>query len=132
MATVHFRNAKIIIGGSALSGSFTEFNVEYSVETLDETAFGDTTRINKAGLFNTSMTGKGWLEFGTNEVEDVLFNMVGVDNTSMVVFADGITEGTTTDKGFAMLGVLSTFNMGSAVGTILPFDFTMSGRGALP
>src|SRR5262245_52388016 len=132
MATIHFRNAVIIIGGAHLSGTFNEINVDYGSETLDETAFGDTTRINKGGLYTATITGKRFVEFGTNGVEDVLFGAVGTDGTPIIIFADGITEGTTTDKGFAMLGVVSAFNIGSQVGTVLPFDMTVSSRGITP
>lgn len=129
MATVHFRNAVILVNGSLLSANFNEFGVEYGAETLDETSFGDTTRINKGGLLIATMTGRGFLEFGESSVEEVLFDLVGVDGTVICVFADGVTEGTTTDKGFAMRGVLSELNIGSAVGTLLPFTFTAMGRG---
>ena len=132
MATVHYRNARILVGGYDLTASFTELSVDYACETLDETTFGDTTRINKGGLFTATINGKGYLEMGAGAVESVLFSIVGVDDTPIVLFADGITEGTTTDKGFAMLGCLSVFNIGGTVGAMLPFDFTAVGHGVTP
>lgn len=129
MATIHYRNAVIVIGGYVLSASFSEFNVEYSAETLDETAFGDTNRIYKGGLLNARMTGRGHCESGSGAIETVLFSMVGTENTPVVVFPNGITVGTQTDKGFAMVGVIDTFNIGGAVGTLLPIDFGMATHG---
>ena len=47
---------------------------------------------------------------------------VGVGGTHMVVFPDGITEGTTTDKGYAMIGVVSGLptKVASRAAMILP------------
>lgn len=131
MATVLYRNAVILIDGYLLSAYFSEFGVDYSAETLDETAFGDTTRINKGGLFNAKMSGKAHAEFGVG-LEDILFNRVGTDGTVVAVFPDGITVGTQTKMGYAMLGVLDTFTIGGAVGTLLPIDISVSSRGIEP
>lgn len=129
MATVLFTDAHILVNGSSLRASLTGLTVDYNAELLDETAFGDDTRIHKGGLFVADITVRGHLEFGSDGVEDVFFNAVGDDNTIIVVFADGITEGTTTDKGYAMRGVVESFNFGSAVGTLLPFDMVCRGQG---
>lgn len=132
MATIHFRNAYILINGASLAASFSELNVEHGCETLDDTTFGETARTNKGGLKTATISGKGYLELGSGGIEDIVFSAVGVDNTVLAVFANGITEGTITDRGFAMLGVVNTFNIGGTVGTLLPFDFSAAGRGLLP
>ena len=132
MATVHFRNAKILIDGSNLSASLNELSVEYAAEMLDETAFGDTTRINKGGLLTGRITGAGFAEFEANAIEDIVFGRVGTDGTVIVVFPDGITEGTTTNKGYGMLGVVEAFTLGGAVGALLPFTMACEGRGLIP
>jgi hypothetical protein len=129
MATIHYRNAKILINGVHVSAKFSEFGVEYVSETLDETSFGDTVRTNKGGLLTATMTGKGYVEFGTGEVEDTLFNAVGLDSTIITVFADGITEGVTTGNGFSMYGVVNDFTIGGSIGTLLPFNFSCASRG---
>ena len=132
MATIHYRNAKIIIDGYHLSGSFAEFNVEYSAETLDETAFGDTARHFRGGLLNARISGRAHCEFGDGAIETVLFEKVGDDQTPIVAFPNGITVGTQTDMGFAMLGVIDTFDIGGAVGTLLPISFGMATAGIDP
>mgnify|MGYP001562619894 FL=1 len=132
MATVNFRNARILIDGASLHVSFNELAVEYASEMLDETAFGDTTRVNKGGLLTGRITGAGFAEFEANAVEDIVFTRVGTDGTVIVVFPDGITEGTTTNKGYGMLGVVEAFTLGGAVGTLLPFTLACEGRGLIP
>ena len=98
-------------------------------EMLDETAFGDTTRINKAGLFAATVTGSGHWDGAAGHVDRVAFDLVGQDDKIITVFADGITEGTSTDKGFSMKGVLESYNLSGDVGTLLGFDLVMQGRG---
>lgn len=129
MATLHFRNAKVFVDGFELSGDHNEVAVNYSVELLDETAFGDSTRINKGGLTVVSVDGKGHWNAAAGTVDRILFDIVGSDDKIVTVFANGITEGTTTDKGFAMKGVLESYNLSGGVGTLLGFDYTMQGRG---
>jgi hypothetical protein len=73
-----FRQAKILVDGAELSASFADGpTVEYGAETQDETAHGDSARINKGGLFTATISGGGHCEFGANGVEDILFNRVG-------------------------------------------------------
>lgn len=129
MATVHYRNAKLLIDGAHLSTSLNELTVSYAAEMLDETAFGDTTRINKGGLFTATISGGGHCEFEALGIEDIIFNRVGTDGTVITVFPDGITEGTQTLRGYAMLGVVNEFMIGGSVGTLLPITFSCEGRG---
>lgn len=133
MSTLVFRNAKILIDGAELAASFTDGpSVEISVEMLDETAHGDDSRVNKGGLGTVTISGSGNCEFGSGNVADILWNRVGVDGTVLAIFADGIEEGTTSEKGFALLGVLEDFTVGGSVGALLPFSFTAQSRGVIP
>jgi hypothetical protein len=132
MATVHYRDAKLLIDGSNLSASLNELSVEQSAEMLDETAFGDDTRVSKGGLFTDVISGGGHAEFEAEAIEDIVFNRVGTDGTVFVVFPNGITEGTVTEMGFAMLGVIESFTLGGAVGTLLPISFSAQSRGIVP
>ena len=101
----------------------------YSAEMLDETAFGDTTRIRKGGLLVADVTGSGHYDAAVNKPDPVIFGIVGTDDKIITVFANGITEGTSTDKGFSFKGVVEHYNIGGDVGTLLPFDFAIQGRG---
>lgn len=129
MATVVYRNAKLLVNGADLSGRLNELGVEYSAEMLDETCFGADTRINKGGLFNAKISGSGLFDNAVG-TETILFGNVGVDDAVLSVFPDGITEGSlTTGSGFSMKGVVSQFNLGSEVGQLLGVDFEIESRG---
>lgn len=130
MATMNFRDAKILIDGTELAASFNEGpSVEVSVEMLDETAHGDDTRINKGGLGTVTISGAGHCEFGSGAIHDVLWSRVGTDGTVFAIFADAIHEGTVAEKGYALLGVIEELTIGGGVGTLLPFSITAQSRG---
>lgn len=133
MSTVVFRRAKLLVDGSELSANFSDGpSVEFSAEILDETAHGDDTRIRKGGLFMERISGGGHAEFGSGALEEIVFNRVGVDGTVLCVFPDGITEGSQTARGYAMLGAIEEFVVGGKVGDLLPFTFAANGRGIIP
>lgn len=129
MATIHYRNAVFLIGGYELSAALHELSVTVEAEMLDETAFGDTTRQNKGGLFNENITATGFAEFGEGLIDPIIFNLVGVEDILISVYADGITEGTTTDKGFMMRGIINELTLGGEVGTLCELSFSAQGRG---
>lgn len=131
MATIHFRNAVVLFDGYDLSSSFKEITLEYMVEILDETAFGDDTRIHKGGLYDVRVSGKGNWEGGASAIEAVLFTRVGAgqEDKVLTLFANGVTEGTVTDMGYAMKCVIENFNFGNPVGSLLECDVVFQGRG---
>lgn len=145
MATILYRNAQMLINGAEMTAALHELGVDYSAEMLDETTFGDDTRINKGGLFNGKLSGKGWFD-GAVGLDAVLFSGIGdgatlvlnpayqsggvVQDTLLVVFPDGVTEGSlTTGRGYAMKAALDTFNVGGAVGALLDITFSAMSRG---
>lgn len=145
MATILYRNAVLVVNGADFNGALHELGVEYSAEMLDETTFGDDTRIMKGGLYNGSISGKGFFD-GAVGLDAVLFRGIGdaslitvnpafqngsvVEDTIIVIFPDAVTEGSlTTGRGYAMKGALETFNMGGSVGALLDITFGAQSRG---
>src|SRR5438093_2203628 len=129
MATLNFRDARIYVDGYELSGDFNSIGATVKAEILDETSFGDTTRIHKGGLVVTDVAGDGNWDAAAGRIESIAFSLVGVDDKVISVFANGITEGTATDKGFSMKGVVDEYTIGGNVGALLPFKFAIKGRG---
>lgn len=129
MSTLNFRNARIFVDGYELTGDFNELAVEFKSEIADATTFGDSTRTHRGTLSLADITGKGLWNGDPNQVAAVCFAIVGTDDKVISVFANGLTEGGVTDEGFSMKGVLETWNVGGAVGVLLPFDFAIRGRG---
>jgi len=132
MATIHYRNAKLFIDGASLAASLNELSVELSAEMLDATVFGNDTRVRAGGLKMGTISGKGFFDLlGSVGLEGLVWSDLGVDDNIYTVFADGVTEGTTTDMGFAMKGVMESLTLGGVVGSLLGVSFKANSRGVV-
>jgi hypothetical protein len=130
MATVIYKDAKIFVDGYDVSGDHNELTLEYNSELQDETSFGDSTRIRKGGLTTVRVSGSGfWDNASDSLVSDAYFGLLGTDDKVVTLFADGISLGTSTDKGFSFKGVISEYSVGEAVGNLLGFSVAIDGRG---
>lgn len=131
MSSVVLTNAKILLAGYDLSGDFNQIALEYQAESLDATVFGNTSRVRQGGLKTSRATGAGFWQAGNNAVDPVLFDNVGVDDTVLMVFPGGITEGSTsTGSGYMQKVTTGRYGFGGAVGELLPFTIEVEGRGA--
>lgn len=144
MPTIVYKNAIILINGAEVHASLNEFAAMYAAEMLDETTFGDDTRINKGGLKRGSMNGKGFFD-SVIGAEQIVFQNIGfgsqvnnpayqsgsiVEDTILLCFPDGVTEGATTvGMGYAMKTVMEKFQIGGAVGIVTPIEFGAQSRG---
>lgn len=129
MSTIVYRDAVVLVSGIEIQTALNELAVTYGAEMLDETTFGDDTRINRGGLFTGTVSGSGFFDNAVG-VETILFAKTGTDDVVFAVFPDGITEGsTTTGRGYAMKGVLADFTVGEAVGALLGISFSAESRG---
>ena len=129
MSTILYRSAKCLIDGNELSVSLNSLAVEYAAEMLDETCFGDDTRINKGGLLTGSISAEGFSD-DASYIDNVIFSRCGVDDSVLAVFPEGIVEGSLlVGSGFAMKGVVENFTYGGAVGELLKVTFSAQSRG---
>ena len=129
MATIIYTDAKLLLGGYNLSADHNELGLDYSADMLDVTKFGDDTRIRTGGLDEASLSGSGFWNGGKGNADDALFGLTGATKQPLVVFANGITEGTATDKGYAFEAVIESYNIGNAVGEMLTFTLTAQSAG---
>lgn len=130
MATVHYINAVLLVDGYDLSGKVNQLTVNYGAETLDATTFGaGGTRIRKGGLLHAEVSGRGFWDT-SGDPDSALFSRIGTDTTVTAIFPEGITEGSTgVGSGFAMKGVVGTYNIGGTVGELMPFEFQVDSQG---
>jgi hypothetical protein len=129
MATVIYTDAKFFLGGYNLSADHNEIGLDYASEMLDVTTMGDSTRVHAGGLDTATVNGSGFWNGGTGNADDALFGLVGEDQKVLTLFPDGLTEGSTTAKGYAMKSVLADYNIGNTVGDMLTFDLTAESAG---
>jgi len=123
MATVVYRDAYLLVNGAAIHGELTELTVEVGAESLDNTKFGNTTRVHMGGLLTGRISGAGHANLSATGAEALLSSLVAQANTVLTAFPNGITEGASATAGYAMIGVIPEFQWGGAVGVLLPFSF---------
>lgn len=129
MATVIYTNAKIFIGGYDLSADHNELGLDYASEMQDVTTFGEDTRKRTGGLETASVNGNGFWNGGTNNADQAFFNFVAAAAEPLVIFGNGITEGTALGAGYAMKASVANYNIGNTVGDMLTFDITAESAG---
>ena len=129
MATLIYTDANLLLGGYNLSADHNELGLDYTADMLDVTVFGDDTRTRQGGLQSATLTGSGFWNGGTGNADDALFGFTGGTKVPLVVFANGITEGTTTDKGYAFEAVVESYNIGTSVGEMMTFSLTAQSAG---
>jgi hypothetical protein len=127
LASEVFLNAVILVNGVEISGQTNELNLNFQSELLDETVFGSTTRLRKGGLKTFSFEGSGFFESGIGSVDELLFGAVGESNV-VTVFPKAITEGDTGATGFAGRALEENYQLGGAVGSLLPISFSFQSR----
>lgn len=118
MATVHFRNALFQVNGTDLSNDVAEVTLNYSADSLDETAMGDDTRIRKGGLLDWSIDCTFNQDFAAGQVDATLFSLVGT--TACVDVRPTNACATASNPSFNGVAILESYNpLGGAVGTLL-------------
>lgn len=130
MATLHFRDAFIEVNGSNLSANFASVTLDYKAEMLDETAFGDSTRIRKGGLKDWSINLKAHQDFSSGQVDATFFSLVGT--TVCIEIRPQNVCSTTINPRYFGIGVIESYQpVGGDVGTLLDAPITIQSAGDL-
>ena len=104
--------------------------MNYGSETLDETAFGDTTRINKGGLFTWSLDAKFHQDFTTGSVDATLWPLVGTTTCFEIRPLNSCS--TAINPRYTGIGIVSNYpGVGGAVGTLLDVPVTIASASAI-
>ena len=130
MSTLHFRNAKLEVAGVDLSGDGANVAINYASEMLDETAFGDTTRIRKGGLFSWSIDATLHQDFRAGGPDATLFSLVGT-TVCVEVRPQNICS-TSINPIYSGVGILEKYNpISGNVGTLLDAPITLQSASVL-
>lgn len=121
-------NCKLYLGGFDLSGDLNALGLSWEAETVDDSTFGSgTTRAFLGGLKRILAQHAGHNQYGTNLVDEVLFNRIGVVNQPMTIAPLTGAEG---EPAYAFQSSLSRYSpIGGAVGTAADFDVTGEASG---
>src|SRR5262245_8577397 len=89
MAAIILTDCRFYLDGYDLSADGNDVQFHPEVDTHDVTTFTKTTRINKAGLFKGGYSYKGFQQYGTGLVDDVLRARLGTAGIAILAAADG-------------------------------------------
>lgn len=94
MATMVLTNAYITVGGTVLSDLANTVTVNYEIDSVEVTAFGDTGHKFTGGLQNNSIEITFMQDYATSKTEATLYPLVGT-TTTVVVKPNGATTSAT-------------------------------------
>jgi hypothetical protein len=99
MATsVYLSNPNVTINSVVLQDQCTSATLNYVLEQLETTAFGDTARVYGAStvtsLQNNSVEIELYQSYASAETEDTIYGLVGIQTTIIVAPATGVASAT--------------------------------------
>jgi hypothetical protein len=137
MAVSKFTDALIYLGTKGLHGKSNQVAIQQSVNLIDATTFGQTTKINLAGQKSWSISASGFWDVGTDvattgvsfvesDASGSLFSRIGAAN-SVISIAPANADLGTVFFGKEVNGSYQTFgNLGDAI------PFSIDGESASP
>lgn len=118
------------LGGSDVSDYLQSVTLDYGAELLDETAMGDTTRKNLGGLKNWSVTAEFKQSFTDNELDEILFALVGTTFTVIVRPTSSVVG--TSNPNYTGTCIMDKYSpIGNGVGALAKASITLQSAGAL-
>ena len=131
MATsVYLSNPAIKIATVDLSDQCTAATLNYTVEALENTAFGSTSRTYTAGLANNSITVTLYQSYAATETEVSIYTLVGTQVTIEVSpTAAGLTTPTAAAPKYTLTGAYleSHTPINASLGELSTIDLTFTG-----
>ena len=94
MAVLVLTNAYITVGGTDLSDHANTVTVNYEIDSVEVTAFGDTGHKFTGGLQNNSIEVTFHQDYAASKTEATLYPLVGT-TTTVVVKPNGSTTSAT-------------------------------------
>lgn len=130
MASLVLTDCFVSLGGTDVSTYVRSVTLPYSVELLDDTTMGDTTRVNKPGLKVWQADIEFQNDFTDNLIDEILFGLVGTSFTMIVRPTSSAVS--TSNPNYTGTGVMENYNpFGQSVGELVTSRVTIKSAGAL-
>jgi hypothetical protein len=126
MADFILQNSKLWVHKWHLSADHNELGLTKDVEPLEDSAFGDGARSFIGGLHIGELVGHGWWNGGTDQVDDALFQNLGIDDRLISVAPVAGVEG---EVGYTMLTTQGLYVPDGRIGQIFSFNVRARSRG---
>ena len=128
MATsVYLSNPSVTINSVDLSDQCTAATVTYTVEALENTAFGSTARTYTGGLANNSITVTLYQSYAAAETEVSVYNLVGTTTSIVIKPSSGAVSATNPSYTLATAYLESHTPINASLGELSTIDLTFTG-----
>jgi hypothetical protein len=125
--SVYLSNPSITINSVDLSDQCTAATITYTVEALENTAFGSTARTYTSGLANNSVTVTLYQSYAGSETEASIYSLVGTTTTLVLKPASGAVS--STNPSYTLTGAYleSHTPINASLGELSTIDLTFTG-----
>jgi hypothetical protein len=117
-------NVRLFVDGRELSGQMNAIGIEYGVDALDATTYGNDTRIHAGGLKTTTMSHQG---YWASADDAHIFPRIG-PSAIVTVCPEAALGGS---AAYFERVMHSSYGTGGTVGELLPFSFDAEAAGPL-
>lgn len=132
MAARIFKNAQVTIDGVDLSAFITEVTLNYNAEAQDGTTINTGTLSRISGLIDWSMDVTFNQEYGSGNVDDTIFSLIGGDPVTIVLLPRSGVAVSITNPSFTGSAIATTYSPGGgSVGQIEQTTVSFLSAGAL-
>jgi hypothetical protein len=128
--SVYLSSPALEINNVDLTDQCTAASITYTVEALENTAFGSTSRTYTAGLANNSITVTLYQSYASNETEASIYALVGTTTTlELSPTAAGLTTPTAASPKYTLTGAYleSHTPINASLGELSTIDLTFTG-----
>jgi hypothetical protein len=121
-------DARLWMDAWNLSGDLNKIALQYGAELQDATTFLNAARARRAGLKDVALALEGFWNGGVDQVDEVLFNRIGVADVPVTVVP---SAGAVGDIGFSFRAALGQYAPGASVGEMFKFSVDAEGSADL-
>jgi hypothetical protein len=125
--SVYLSNPSVTINSVDLSDQCTAATITYTVEALENTAFGSTARTYTSGLANNSVTVTLYQSYAGSETEASIYSLVGTTTTLVLKPASGAVSSTNPSYTLTTAYLESHTPINASLGELSTIDLTFTG-----
>lgn len=127
MATIVLTNPAISLGGTPVKSYVTSVTLNYEVDQVEVTAFGDTGHKYTGGLQNVSVDIEMNQDFASSAAESIVYPLVGTTTTIVIKPVDAATSATNPSYTITGAYLASHTPVNGAVGELATTSLTFTG-----
>lgn len=116
MAKHVLTDQKLLVGGYNITGSTNAIALEYSADEKDCTVYGNDTRVMLGGLKSVQLQAGGF--YDAVPLDSPLFTAVGVSDSIITMFTEGIADG---DVAYFFRAMAGKYGLAASVGELYKY-----------